>query len=241
MKQVPQETVVQAISLLKQGKSVREVEGSTGLSKSTVGRLRKSHCFGLRKPKGGRRKILSMVDERYCVRQVTKTRRSSAAKVAKELEKDIGRKVIAVTVRRTLRKAGLGAIEKPKTALLSAKNICKRLSWCMAHKDWTVDDWKRVTWSDETKINRFNSDGRTWAWIRSGESLKSHHVKMTVKHGGGSNMLWSAITYAGVGWMCKINGNMDKALYKEILEDELERTTEFNIDKLELERQQVIF
>ncbi|KAG1617459.1 hypothetical protein G6F44_013053 [Rhizopus delemar] len=111
----------------------------------------------------------------------------------------------------------------------------------MAHKDWTVDDWKRVIWSDETKINRFNSDGRTWAWIRSRESLKSHHVKMTVKHGGGSIMLWSAITYAGVGWMCKINGNMDKALYKEILEDELERTTEFNIDKLELERQQVIF
>ncbi|KAG1258339.1 hypothetical protein G6F66_014580 [Rhizopus arrhizus] len=80
----------------------------------------------------------------------------------------------------------------------------------MAHKDWTVDDWKRVVWSDETKINRFNSDGRTWTWIRSGESLKSHHVKMTVKHGGGTIMLWSAITYAGVGWMCKINGSMDK-------------------------------
>ncbi|KAG1535844.1 hypothetical protein G6F47_013562 [Rhizopus delemar] len=48
-------------------------------------------------------------------------------------------------------------------------------------------------------------------------------------------MLWSAITYAGVGWMCKVNGNMDKELYREILEDELERTTEFNIDKLELE------
>ncbi|KAG1032181.1 hypothetical protein G6F43_013819 [Rhizopus delemar] len=79
-----------------------------------------------------------MADERYCVRQVTKTRRSSAAKVVKELEKDIGRKVIAVTVRRTLRKASLGAVEKPKTALPSAKNICKRLSWCMAHKDWTT-------------------------------------------------------------------------------------------------------
>ncbi|KAG0975206.1 hypothetical protein G6F28_012988 [Rhizopus arrhizus] len=134
---------------------------------------------------------------------MTKNRISSATKVAKELEKDTGR--------------------KPKKPLLSAKDIRKRLSWCMAHKDWTVDDWKRVVWSDETKINRFNSDGRTWTWIRSGESLKSHHVKMTVKHGGGNIMLWSAITYAGVGWMCKINGNMDKTLYKEILEDELER------------------
>ncbi|EIE83958.1 hypothetical protein RO3G_08663 [Rhizopus delemar RA 99-880] len=241
MKQISQDTVVRAISLLKQGKSVREVEGSAGLSKSTVGRLRKIHCFGLDKPKYGRRKILSAADERYCVRQVTKNRMSSAAKVAKELEKDIGRKVSTVTVRRTLHNAGLGAIEKPKKPLLSAKNIRSRLSWCMAHKDWTVDDWKRVIWSDETKINRFNSDGRTWAWIRSGKSLKSHHVKMTVKHGGGSNMLWSAITYAGVGWMCKINGSMDKELYKEILEDELERTIEFSIDKLGLERHQAIF
>ncbi|KAG1029711.1 hypothetical protein G6F43_014000 [Rhizopus delemar] len=111
----------------------------------------------------------------------------------------------------------------------------------MAHRDWTIDDWKRVVWSDETKINRFNSDGRTWTWIRSGESLKSHHVKMTVKHGGGNIMLWSAITYAGVGWMCKINGNMDKTLYKEILEDELERTIEYGTNKLGLERHQVIF
>ena len=116
-----------------------------------------------------------------------------------------------------------------------------RLSWCITHKDWTVDDWKRVIWSDETKINRFNSDERTWAWIRSRESLKSHHVKMTVKHGGGSITLWSAITYAGVGWMCKINGNMDKELYKEILEDELERTIEYGSNKLGLERHQGIF
>ncbi|KAG1584618.1 hypothetical protein G6F46_014956 [Rhizopus delemar] len=41
--------------------------------------------------------------------------------------------------------------------------------------------------------------------------------------------------------MCKINGNMDKELYREILEDELERTIEFSIDKLGFERHQVIF
>ncbi|EIE79500.1 hypothetical protein RO3G_04205 [Rhizopus delemar RA 99-880] len=140
---------------------------------------------------------------------------SSATKVAKEVEKDTRRKVSAETVCRTLRKAGLGAIEKPKKPLLSATNIRKRLSWCMAHKDWTIDDWKRVVWSDETKINIFNSDGRTWTWIRSGGSLKSHHVKM-----------------------CKTRW---RTLYKEILEDELERTIEYGTNKLGLERHQVIF
>ncbi|EIE75540.1 hypothetical protein RO3G_00244 [Rhizopus delemar RA 99-880] len=225
MKQVSQDTVVRAISLLKQGKSVREVEGVTVLSKSTVGRLRKTHCFGLHKPKCGRRKILSASDERYCVRQVTKNRMSSATKVAKELEKDTGRKVSAETVCRTLRKAGLGAIEKPKKPLLSAKNIRKRLSWCMSHKDWTIDDWKRVVWSDETKVNIFNSDGRTWTWIRSGESLKSYHVKMSVKHGGVPLLMLELVG----------------CVKSMILEDELERTIEYATNKLGLERHQVIF
>ncbi|KAG0808265.1 hypothetical protein G6F18_013819 [Rhizopus arrhizus] len=92
MKQVSQDTVVQAISLLQQGKSIREVERVTGLSKSAVGRLQKPHFFGLGKPKGGRPKLLSAADEGYCVRQVTKNRISSATKVAKELEKTLEEK-----------------------------------------------------------------------------------------------------------------------------------------------------
>ncbi|KAG1309137.1 hypothetical protein G6F62_014879 [Rhizopus arrhizus] len=130
--------VFQAISLLKQGKSVLEVEELIGLSKSTARRLRKAHCTGVMKPNRGRPKVLSAVDERYCVRQFTKNRVPSAVKVAECLENDIGKKVGVETVRRALRKAGLGAIEKPKKPLLSAKNIRKRLSWCMAHKDWTI-------------------------------------------------------------------------------------------------------
>ncbi|KAG0820392.1 hypothetical protein G6F17_012430 [Rhizopus arrhizus] len=159
------------------------------------------------KPNRGRPKVLSAANERYCVRQATKNRVPSAVKVAECLENDIGKKVGVETVRRALRKAGLGAIEKPKKPLLSAKIIRNRLSWYITHKDWTVDDWKR----------------------------------MTVKHGGGSITLWSAITYAGVGWMCKINVNMDKELYKEILEDELECTIEYGVSKLCFERHQVIF
>ncbi|KAG0808502.1 hypothetical protein G6F19_013718 [Rhizopus arrhizus] len=100
--------VFQAISLLKQGKSVREVEELTGLSK---------------------------IHQNYV---------PSAVKVTKCLENGIEKKVGVETVRRALRKAGLGAIEKPKKPLLSAKIIRNRLSWYITHKDWTVDDWKRV-------------------------------------------------------------------------------------------------
>ena len=54
-------------------------------------------------------------------------------------------------------------------------------------------------------------------------------------------MLWSAITYAGVGWMCKIDGKMDQHLYHDILRDELEKTIEDNLDDLGLKREQIVF
>ncbi|KXN85632.1 hypothetical protein AN958_10969 [Leucoagaricus sp. SymC.cos] len=32
----------------------------------------------------------------------------------------------------------------------------------MKYREWTVEDWKRIIWSDKTKINRIGSDGRQW-------------------------------------------------------------------------------
>ena len=54
-------------------------------------------------------------------------------------------------------------------------------------------------------------------------------------------MLWSAISCAGVGWMCNIDSIMDKGLYQDILEDELNQSIDFMCDKLGLKRDQVWF
>ena len=85
-----------------------------------------------------------------------------------------------------------------------------------------MEDWKRVIWLDETKINRLGSDGRKWAWKKAGEGLSDRLVEGTLKFGGGSLMLWGCMTWEGVGLACKIDGKMDANLYTEILEDELQ-------------------
>lgn len=88
--------------------------------------------------------------------------------------------------------------------------------------DWTIADWKRVVWSDETKIDRFGSDGQRYAWKRESEP---RHVCQTVKHGGNLK-LWSCIAYEGVGWLVRIDQNLTKDIYKTILEDDLRKTIE---------------
>jgi hypothetical protein len=52
-------------------------------------------------------------------------------------------------------------------------------------------------------------------------------VTDTVKHGGGSIMIWGCFTAHGVGYMTKIDGGMDAALYCSILDDELKCTVEY--------------
>ena len=51
---------------------------------------------------------------------------------------------------------------KKKKPFLSIMYRKKCLSFALKYKEWTVEDWKRVIWSDETKINRTASDGRQW-------------------------------------------------------------------------------
>ena len=63
------------------------------------------------------------------------------------------------------------------------------MEFALKYKDWTVEDWKRVIWLDETKINRLGSDGRSWVWKKPGEQLQDRYVESTLKFDGGSLML----------------------------------------------------
>ena len=72
------------------------------------------------------------------------------------------------------------------------------------------------------QINRFNSDGQSWCWVRDGQP--SFHVQEIVKFGGRSIMIWGCMTFYGCGLFMKINSKVNQALYKEILEVGLSST-----------------
>jgi transposase len=231
MHQIPIETRDNILSLLSQGQSVRTVANRCKVSKSTVQKYRLQQHSIVKSLPGGRPAKLSDQDKRFCVRAITSGGLETGKEVAKRLECDIGVKVSSLTVRRALHKAGLGAVEKQAKPKLSPENIRACLEFARRHQYWTVEDWKRVIWSDETKINRFCSDGRSWCWVRGDESQNPRQFKQTVKHGGGSIMIWGCMTSQGLGCMCQIVGTMDQHLYKQILQDELIGTIElFNMD-----------
>ena len=42
--------------------------------------------------------------------------------------------------------------------LLKKADRVEHLKFARYHVNWTVEDWKRILWSEETKINRIGSD-----------------------------------------------------------------------------------
>jgi transposase len=214
-------------SLLAQGLSTREIATKVGVSKTTVQKVRSQNPSMELVPKFGRPKKLSRQDVRYCVRAITSGKVETATNAAKLLKESLYMDVSRLTVARALKEQGLDSAEKQAKPKLSRKNVKARLEFAQRHRNWTIDDWKCVIWSDESKISRFCSDGRSWYWKRDGEGEQSRHVKQTVKGGGGSLMVWGCMTAQGPGFMCNIGGKMDQEYYKSILEDELMRTIEW--------------
>jgi transposase len=214
------------IRLLKTGVGQREVSRILKIPKTTV--LRHAKKQGIKSPpKQGRPKILTSRDENFIVKEISSGRIPNATKMSKEIKEKFNISVSSDTISRVLKKNGFKSAEKKEKPQLSKKNVKERLDFAKAHQYWTLDDWKRVIFSDETKINRFNSDGRTWFWSRDPSLLNEKSVKPTVKHGGGRIMIWGCMTFQGPGYCCKIDSNLDQHLYKNILEDDLLKSIKF--------------
>lgn len=237
MRPLPLNVRLQAEKLLKEGKTMGFVATELNISKSSVSRLKKKRCSNIKNSKGGRPKKLSDQDERCLSRYILTQSVRTAAEATKELEKATGKRISRWTAYRTLHKQKLEAFEKKKKPALSKKNVKARLSFVKKYTSWSEMDWSKVVWSDETKINRYCTDGRSWAWRRHGESLKPSHVKQTVKHGGGSIMLWGCFTAFGVGELCLVDGTMDKNVYKNILRQHLLKT----VRSLPIPPEEIIF
>ncbi len=120
----------------------------------------------------------------------------SAASIAAEVEGVGGQPVSAQTIRPTRHQIGLHGCCPRRKPLLKMTHKKARKQFAEDKQTKDVDYWNHVLWSDETKINLFGSDGVKRVWWQPGEEYKDKCVLPTVKHGGGSVMVWGCMSAA---------------------------------------------
>ncbi len=151
-------------------------------------------------------------------------RRMSAASIAAEVEGVGGGGGVSLSVLRpyaTLHQIGLHGCCPSRKPLLKMmqKKACKQFAEDKQTKD--MDNRNHVLWSDETNINVFGSDGVKRVWQQPGEEYKDKCVLPTVKHGGGSVMVWGCMSAAGTGELQFIEGTMNANMHCDILKQSM--------------------
>ncbi len=124
------------------------------------------------------------------------------------------------TTRRTLKQMSFSSRRPQRVPLLSAKNRKLRLQFAQAHQNWTIEDWKNVVWSDESRFLLRHSDGRVRIWRREHESMDPSCLVSTVQAGcGGGVMVWGIFCWHTLGPFVPIEHRLNATAYLSIVAD----------------------
>src|SRR4029434_10164871 len=86
-----------------------------------------------------------------------------------------------------------------------------------------------VLWTDETKINLYQNDGKRRVWRKEGTAHDLKHTTSSVKHGGGSVTAWACMAANGTGSLVFIDdvtadksSRMNSEVFRAILSAQIQ-------------------
>ena len=147
---------------------------------------------------------------------VKKTRFNNLSEITKEWKKISGIDVSSKTTLRRLNEMGYHSRTAKKKPLLTNKQKLKRLAWAKKHQSWTIEQWREVIWTDESRFCISFGDKGPKVWRQKGEEFLPSCLKTAIKHPG-SYMVWGSMAAKGVGMLIGVEGNIDSEKYQDVL------------------------
>ncbi len=189
------------IRLKKQNKPIREIAKTLGVAKTTVWNIlkkkeRTSELSNTKRP--GRPRKTTVVDDRRILSLVKKTPFTTVGQIKNTLQ-EVGVCVSKSTIKRRLHQSEYRGFTTRCKPLVSLKNRKARLEFAKRHLKKPSQFWNNILWTDETKINLYQSDGKRRVWRRKVTAHDPKHTTSSVKHGGGSVMAWACMAASGTG------------------------------------------
>ncbi len=195
---VVQKTIID--TLHKEGKPQTFIAKEAGCSQSAASKHVNRKLSG--RKKCGRKSCTTNRENRSLMRIVKQNRFKNLGELHKEWT-EAGVKASRATTHR-------------REPLLNHRLCQRRLTWAK-EKNWTVAQWSKVLFSDESKFCiSFEKQGPR-VWRKGGEAHRPSCMKSSVKFPQ-SVMIWGAMSSAGVGPLCFLKTNVTAPVYQEILE-----------------------
>ena len=164
---------------------------------------------------------------------MSKNPRTTAKSLVNDLAKS-GFEVSEKTIIRALHRNGLRGYRPRRTPLLQKRHLKARLKFAKDNLQKPEGYWKRVMWSDETlgspilmdetNLELFGHRDVAYVWRKQGEAYHPKKTVATMKHGGGSIMLWGCFSAAGTGNLVRVEKVMKKEQYEKILKGNLKQS-----------------
>ena len=181
------------------------IEGTYHVSKSTIKRVYQqalSRGFQTpgpvlsqhikKAPRSGRpRKQKTYKDK--IIKKVHKDR-YSREKSYKQIAFELKGKILITIVWRILQAAGIRKTKPTRKPGLTKAMRQARLKFCKDHKDWTLEDWKNIIWSDKTSVLLGSRRGGYRIWREPREAITKSCIRKRWK-GHAEFMFWGCYSY----------------------------------------------
>ncbi len=189
---VVQKTIID--TLHKEGKPQTFIAKEAGCSQSAVSKHVNRKLSG--RKKCGRKRCTTNRENRSLMRIVKQNRFKNLGELHKEWT-EAGVKASRATTHRRVKEFGYSCRIPLVKPLLNHRQRQRRLTWAKEKKNWTVAQWSKVLFSDESKfcISFGNQGPRVWR--KGGEAHSPSCMKSSVKFPQ-SVMIWVAMSSAGV-------------------------------------------
>ncbi|KAG2468313.1 TCB1 transposase, partial [Polypterus senegalus] len=171
-------------------------------------------------PRAGRPSKLSNWGRRALVREVTKNPMVTLSELQRS-SVERGEPSRRTTISAAIHQSGLYGRVARRKPLLSKRHMAARLEFVKRHLKDSQTMRNKILWSDETKIELFGVNARPYVWRKPGTAHHQANTIPTVKHVGGSIMLWGCFSAAGAGRLVRIKGKVTVAMYRDILDENL--------------------
>jgi hypothetical protein len=145
-------------------------------------------------------------DDQILTLTTPRNRNTTAVRARNELQEVRGVVVNERTVRKRLEEHGLSARTLALCLLLTREHRVARLLIAHEHRNWGIEEWGRILFTDESRFCIRSPDGRQRVCRSTGERAAQCNFVPGISFGNGSIMVWGGISMEARTELVVVNG-----------------------------------